>query len=192
MPDSQTKASRKVFVVGCSGSGKTTVARILATRFEVQLHELDFIAWDSDGALLPYDSRVSIADRLSSSNGWVAEGTYLGWTSAFMERADVIVWMDVPLRVALWRVFWRHLRAELRRDNRFPGWIRLFRFMRMVADQYRNRSDYYEPPDIQICPDNIEGELRPYSSKVVRGSNSGIVPEVVAILERERDELAGA
>lgn len=191
------KTPPRVFIVGCSGSGKTSVARKLAAQHSLALHELDFIAWDrdGDGSLLPYETRVKIAAELSEGDGWVAEGTYLGWTTAFMERAHVIVWMDVPMRVALWRVFWRHFRAELRRDNQFPGWRNLFRFMKMVADQYRNRSEIYEPPDKQIGPDSIRNELTDYESKVVKGSGTGVVHEITATLskrsDREKSKSAG-
>ncbi len=185
MINSNESPAPKIFIVGCSGSGKTTVATELASTFDLDLHELDFIAWDreGDGSLFPFETRLAIADELSRGEGWVAEGTYLAWTSPLMEKADVIVWMDVPMRVALWRVFWRHVRAELRRNNQFPGWIKLLKFMKMVADQYRNRSDFYEPPDIRIGPENINRELEPYRSKVIKGSGSAAVAgEVIVAL----------
>ncbi len=174
----------RVFVIGCSGSGKTTVARKIAADFGLEVHELDFIAWDrgGDGSLLPYETRLEIARELASQDGWIVEGIYLGWTTPLMERADVIVWMDVPMRVALWRVFWRHVKAELRRDNRFPGWRRLFRFMKMVADQYRNRSTTFDPPDVPIGPESIKRELEPFQSRVVKGSGGEVVERVNAAL----------
>lgn len=186
----ESQQAPRVFIVGCSGSGKTTVARDIAGRYDLKLHELDFIAWDrdGDGSLLPYETRQQIAEELSQGDGWVAEGIYLGWTAPFMERAHVIVWMDVPMRVALWRVFWRHFRAELRRDNQFPGWRRLFRFMKMVSDQYRNRSEFHEPPDLQIGPDSIGRELVEYQPKVVKGSGSRVVREIESALSNRRAE----
>lgn len=56
-----------------------------------------------------------------SSNNWIAEGMYHGWTDRLIYGADVVVWLDPAWPVAVWRAFYRHLRAELRRDNRFPG-----------------------------------------------------------------------
>lgn len=170
-------------IVGCSGSGKTTVGQHLASRLDLDFHELDFIAWDGDGSLRPYETRLETAAGLADRDGWVVEGIYLKWTAPLMERAHVIVWMDVPMRVALWRVFWRHVRAELRRDNQFPGWLRLARFMKMVSDQYRNRSDVFELPDVSVGPENIQRELATYESKVVKGSGSGVVTDVLVALE---------
>lgn len=176
----------RVFVIGCSGSGKTTIARRISDRFDVPLHELDFLAWDreSDGSLLPREERIKIANSISDSDGWVAEGIYLGWTGALMERADLIVWTDVRMTVALWRIFWRHIKAELRRNNRFPGWRRLFRFMRLVADQYRDRSDVFQPPDVPISPANIEQAVAPFNYKLMRGSGGAFYAEVIHRLEQ--------
>jgi hypothetical protein len=176
-----SSSTARVFIVGCPGSGKSTVASMLATDLApIEVHELDMVAWEGGdhGRLLPYERRLEIADDLSAGPRWIAEGTYLGWTARFMERADVIVWMAVPLRIALWRVFWRHVRAELRHGNRYPGWRRLCRFMKAVTAQYRNRFHHFEPPDINIGPDNIKRELAGYSGKVVVGSNSRIVADV--------------
>ncbi len=143
------------------------------------------MAWDRDGdnELLPYESRVTMANEVGAADSWVVEGIYLGWTAPLMNRADVIVWMDVPVRVALWRIFCRHLKAELRRDNKFPGWRRLFRFMRLANDQYRDRSDVFQPPDIPIGPASIARELKPFEPKVLRSSGYRTMQEVLARLE---------
>ena len=179
--------SLRVFVIGCSGSGKTTLARLIAERFGVPLHELDFIAWDreGDGSLLPHERRVEIASEISQGDGWVAEGIYLGWTTTLMERADLVVWTDVRLRTALWRIFWRHVKAELRRDNQFPGWRRLVKFMRLVSDQYRGRSTVFEAPDVPISPGNIQRHVEPFESKLMRGSGQNFYDQVIAALESQ-------
>ena len=70
---------------------------------------------------------------------WIVDG-YFGWTASLAQTADVIVLVQVLLRTALWRIFWRHLIADLRRDNPHPGWITLFRFMRVVRSQYRSNA----------------------------------------------------
>tara|TARA_Y100000031_G_scaffold142919_1_gene172898 strand:+ start:193 stop:390 length:198 start_codon:yes stop_codon:yes gene_type:complete len=51
----------------------------------------------------------------------------------------------------LWRVFWRHVKAEFRRDNRHPGWRKLFRFMRIIRAAHRSS----ETGDIDDDEDEI-------------------------------------
>jgi hypothetical protein len=66
---------------------------------------------------------------------------YHGWTDRLIFGADIAIWLDPPWPVAVWCVFYWHLRAELRRDNRFPGWRRLCWF------EWRTRRWYTRAPD---------------------------------------------
>jgi adenylate kinase family enzyme len=176
-----------VFIVGLSGSGKSTLARQVGARCGAPVFELDWIAWGTDGerGLLPLEVRTARAEEISSGDSWVAEGVYAGsWTRSFMERADVIVWLNVPMPVALWRVFCRHVKAELRRDNRFPGWRKLFRFMRLVSRQYRGTAEPISPDDPPLTRASIAAALTPYSGKVVKGRGEDARKRVAERLER--------
>jgi hypothetical protein len=84
---------------------------------------------------------IGDVESILSSNNWITEGMYQGWTVRLIYKADVVVWLDPAWPVAVWRVFYRHLRAELRRDNRFPDWFRLARF------EWRTRRWYTRAPD---------------------------------------------
>src|SRR5205823_9251445 len=78
---------------------------------------------------------------------WVTEGTMLGWSDPLLRAADRIVWLDIPWRVALWRMLLRHVRAELAGNNRHPGWRRLFRFLWYTRKYYLNRYPCTPVPD---------------------------------------------
>lgn len=67
----------KVVVLGNSGSGKSTFARILAARCGFPHLDLDTIAWNDSG--VREDPRVSfdrLRDFLTDKCGWVVEGSY--------------------------------------------------------------------------------------------------------------------
>jgi hypothetical protein len=48
--------------------------------------------------------------------------------------------MDTTWPVAAYRIVLRHAKAELSRDNRFPGWLRMYRFCRYAVRYYRGRN----------------------------------------------------
>src|SRR5919198_3089323 len=95
----------KIAVVGTSGSGKTTVARELARRLGVPHVELDALfhgpGW-TETPVEEFQRRVAVA---TDGESWVIDGNYdskLG--DLVLERAATVVWLALPLRVALSRV----------------------------------------------------------------------------------------
>ena len=120
----------KVHIIGQAGSGKTTLARQLAASDGATAHDLDPIVYGPGGQRSHAEVARSI-EVILTENSWVTEGAYRdAWLTPLLDAADAIVWLDLPRRVCLWRIFRRHVLAELRRNNRHPGWRRLASFMR--------------------------------------------------------------
>jgi adenylate kinase family enzyme len=121
---------RRISVVGNSGSGKTTVAKALAARLGVPHVELDAIFHQPNWTPLPTDEfRQHVADAISG-DGWVVDGNYSAVRDLIWERADTVVWLDLPRRVVMRQVAARTLRRmvsgeELWNTNR-ERWRTLF------------------------------------------------------------------
>jgi shikimate kinase len=128
---------RRIHIIGGSGSGKTTLARVLARRLSVPAYDLDEVAYEGGaGAKRTLGARLADVHRITAEPGWVTEGIYLWWTEAFLQAADVIVWLDLPWRIAAWRIVARHARASLAGNNRHPGLRKLCRFLRVARSYY--------------------------------------------------------
>jgi adenylate kinase family enzyme len=112
----------KVHIIGPAGSGKSTLARSLAAQHGATWHDLDEVVYGSGGER----ATEEIAERLAGilgSEGWVTEGAYRAeWLRPVLEALDRVIWLDVSLPLCLWRIFKRHVVAELRRNNDHPGW----------------------------------------------------------------------
>ncbi len=121
---------RRVSVVGCSGSGKTTFARSLAARLEVPHIELDAVYHQPNWTPLPDEEyRRQVAD-LVNQEAWVIDGNYSVIRDLVWEAADTVVVLAYPRRVVMRRVMQRtlrrvFLRQELWNGNREP-WTNLF------------------------------------------------------------------
>jgi adenylate kinase family enzyme len=119
---------RRVVVIGCSGAGKTTLARRLAAALGVPHIELDGIYHQTGWQPLDSDRfRAELSARMAASpDGWVICGNYNAQTGDIhIAQADTLVWVDPPRRVVMWRVFtrtvWRVItRKELWNGNREP------------------------------------------------------------------------
>jgi adenylate kinase family enzyme len=118
----------RIAITGPSGSGKTTLAAELARTAGIRHVEIDALHhgpnWESCGADVLRE-RVSAA---TDDDGWVTDSTYrrmLG--DLIIDRADVLVWLDLPIPLVMWRLLRRtHVRnrdkIELWNGNLEPGW----------------------------------------------------------------------
>jgi adenylate kinase family enzyme len=116
----------RVSVAGTSGAGKTTVGRALAERLGLPFVELDALCHGAGWQEAPdevFRSRVEQA-MADAPDGWVIDGNYgRKLSDLVLERADTLVWLDVPLHVCLrrlWRRTWGRIvrREELWNGNR--------------------------------------------------------------------------
>jgi adenylate kinase family enzyme len=94
----------KIYVIGPSAAGKTRLARRLGERLDLPVYDLDRIAYtDYKWTVRPRADKLLAVEQILSQPGWIAEGGHLGWTEPLLEAADLIVWLDVPLRTTLAR-----------------------------------------------------------------------------------------
>ncbi|GEM_PF-150708 len=125
-----TFPGRCISVVGCPGSGKTTLSRRLARRLGYRHVELDALYHQPGWRPLPTDRfRAAVANALES-DGWVVEGNYSVVRPLILERSDTVIWLDLPRHQAMGQLLWRTLVRTLGRQvlwngNREP-WSNLY------------------------------------------------------------------
>jgi adenylate kinase family enzyme len=108
---------KRILVIGTSGSGKTTLAERLANRLGLVHLELDAFVHGPGWKPVPEETfRRNLEDRLASG-GWVCDGNYFDRTAWVWERADTVIWLDMPLRLVLPRLIRRSLRRILTRQR---------------------------------------------------------------------------
>ena len=162
-----TPALRRVHVTGGPGSGKTTLTRRIAQILDAPLCDLDVLLIEvgDDIARLVADGRAA---DISRQEAWVSEGVYFGWTQPLLDRADLIVCLDTPWLVALCRIISRHVKAEVSRDNRFPGWRRFLRFLRWSYRYYHDGNpDTLDALGVPGTRSRRTRELERYREKLV-------------------------
>jgi shikimate kinase len=170
MPAPDDGSRVRVHIIGLAGGGKTTLARWIGDTFDVPVHDLDWIAYDrhQERPLAEVEQRaLSIAD----TDAWVTEGAYQQpWIEPLLARATTIVWLDVPLRVCLYRMLKRHMLAEIARTNQHRGWVKLLRFMNYT----RNSSGTQRA--------RASALLQPHVARTVRCTTSAAVDQLKASL----------
>jgi adenylate kinase family enzyme len=113
---------RVCLIATASGCGKTTTGRALAERMGVPFVEMDSLHhgpnWEP---ATPEELRARI-DPVVAMDVWVIDGTYRGKIGDVVTgAADVVVWLDLPVRVWLPRLLRRTAGRVLRREELWNG-----------------------------------------------------------------------
>src|SRR5262249_27270158 len=101
----------RIVVVGCAGSGKTTLAREVAARLDARHIERDALGDDE----APGFAALVAAAVEAAGRRWVFDGAPYNAEALVYPRADALVALDYPRRVVCRRVVARSLRLWLPR-----------------------------------------------------------------------------
>lgn len=114
---------RRVLVAGTSGSGKTTLATTIAATLGLPRTEIDALFHGPAWAPRPtFESEVA---ELVAGPAWVIEWQYEAVRALLVDRAELLVWLDLSRSVVLASVVRRTLHrrfrgVELWNGNREP------------------------------------------------------------------------
>ncbi len=97
-------------ILGCSGTGKSTLARRMGERTGLPVVHLDALFWEPGWKEAePAVFRARVAQALAGGR-WITDGIYNSKTFDLrLPQADLIVWIDQPVWLRLWRVTSRAL-----------------------------------------------------------------------------------
>ena len=105
-----------------SACGKTTLGRKLARRLDVPFVELDALHHGPGWTEATAGELRAKVEPLVAQPGWVIDGGYWGKLGDLvLANADVVVWLDLPLRVWLPRLVRRTVGRAIRREELWNG-----------------------------------------------------------------------
>ncbi len=96
---------KKVAVFGNAGGGKSTLSRKLSEITNLPLYVLDKIQYKAGGIPVPYEEYRHTHKEILSKDEWVIDGFgCLETVWLRLEKADTLVYIDLPLPVHFWWV----------------------------------------------------------------------------------------
>ena len=115
-------APQRIWVIGCPGSGKSTLSRQLAERYDLPRFEFDAIFHQPDWAPLPDDEFRAEINKIVAEDRWVLDGNYYERAGDQpRQRVELVVWVDLDRFLTVRRVFVRTVRRLVRRESLWNG-----------------------------------------------------------------------
>jgi adenylate kinase family enzyme len=140
----------RIAVIGSCCSGKTTFAAELAEILGVAHVELDALHhgpnWREASA---EELQARVDEALASLNGWVTDGNYMHKLGTrVIDEADMVVWLDLPLRTLLPRIYRRSRRrmrerVELWHPGNFETWRGIWVLSSYTIRTHHRRRRYW-------------------------------------------------
>lgn len=151
---------QRIAIVGQPGSGKSTLALKLGDLTGLPVFHMDHIHWKPHWVERDRNERVELALAVLAREAWIFEGGLSAINSARVNRAEMLIWLDMPLWLRSWRVFKRTLRyfgrsrPDLQQNCREGLNPEMFRFWKYIWDT-RNSGRKKIAGSLHDAPDSL-------------------------------------
>ena len=98
---------RRISIIGCSGGGKSTLARKLGDKLGLPVVHIDQLFWLPGWVERDRDSVRALVTEAVAQDAWVFEGNNTRSFDIRLPRTDTLIWIDQPRWLCLWRAIRR-------------------------------------------------------------------------------------
>ena len=92
---------KKVMVIGCPGSGKSTFCRALRDKTGLPLYYLDMLYWNADKTTVSRDVFCTRLAKILKTDAFIIDGNYASTMEMRLRACDTVFYLDYPLDVCL-------------------------------------------------------------------------------------------
>ncbi|MCL2195827.1 MAG: AAA family ATPase [Oscillospiraceae bacterium] len=94
----------RIAVIGCPGSGKSTLSRKIAERTGHPLIHLDYENWQPGWVPTPRDEFIAKQHEWVAGERWLIDGNYQGTVEIRYAAADLVIFLDLSRWLCIWRM----------------------------------------------------------------------------------------
>ncbi len=124
---------KKILIIGCPGSGKSTFARQLRDCLGLPLCHLDLLYWNADRTTVSKEEFLRRLSDVLAQESWIIDGNFSNTMEMRMAACDTVFFLDYPTDVCLAGVRERRGKPrpdlpwqEEEEDREFMEFIRTF------------------------------------------------------------------
>ena len=92
---------KKVIVIGCPGSGKSTFSRELHNITKLPLFHLDMMYWNADKSTVEKSVFLERLENVIQKEEWIIDGNYASTMEMRLQACDTVIFLDYSVEVCL-------------------------------------------------------------------------------------------
>ena len=92
---------KKIIVIGCPGSGKSTFSRKLHNKTALPLYHLDMMYWNADKTTVEKSVFLERLSAVLEKDEWIIDGNYGSTMELRMAVCDTAIFLDYPIEICL-------------------------------------------------------------------------------------------
>ena len=137
----------KILIVGIVASGKTTLARRLSKLLNIKHYEIDSVVHDDERNIKRSEAeQKKLFNKINKNDSWIIEGTLRKHLFYLCDLADVIIYLDIPVSVRIFRILTRFIKQKLGIEKcSYPVNFEMLKLMyKWTNDFEKNKCDFEE------------------------------------------------
>lgn len=141
----------KIYIIGSTGSGKTTLAKKLSKKYNIKHYELDKIVYDDDnGNIKRSDKQIEkLFNKIIKQDNWIIEDVGRSKFEKGRELSDKIYYLKISKIIVLKRVISRWIKQKLKLEeyNYPPTFMQLVDMLKITISYFKKESSKLEKLD---------------------------------------------
>lgn len=106
----------KIYIFGSVGSGKTTFAKKISEKLNIDWHEVDCIVYkvkDNIRVKRTLIEQIEYIKEIDKNSSWIIEGTYRESCDEIIKKSDKIFFLDTSLSLRIFRISFRFIKQKI-------------------------------------------------------------------------------
>lgn len=103
---------KKIILIGSGGAGKSTLARQLGEKLNIEVFHLDALLWKPHWEMTERAYQIEVQNELMAHDSWIIDGNYGGTMDLRISQADTIIFLDRSRWICLYQVVKRYFQYQ--------------------------------------------------------------------------------
>lgn len=92
---------KRVIVIGCGGSGKSTLSRVLSEKTNLPVVHLDKLFWKEGWVNISREEFDNLLNEELKREEWIIDGNYDRTLKERLKKSDTVIYLDYPRMTCL-------------------------------------------------------------------------------------------